>query len=395
MRRRTGSNGSARPRLYVGTALVALLALLASACGGDDNDTAATTTTAAPSGDNGTTEPADGDAAAELAALLERPTEITNTTPFEGDVPADKTIMWIQCPVPACVQLGHPLQDAVDALGWTLKIVPHDGTPESVKAAYAQAVREKPDGVVSSGYPRVMFEEELGQLAAAEIPVIQVTVTDPPEDGLTAVVHGPGRNAEAGRQLALYTAVNSGGQANVLWLTTAYPIVIPTLEGDEGQGGFRPTLEELCPDCSIEVLDVPIELIGVEDAARVVSTLQANPEIDYVVGPLGDMFVGLPGALADAGMADRVTLVTHDQNPALSAAVEDGSIAAVVGFPGLEDMFQVVDTFVRYFAGEEFESRSDDMPSWIITQGNVPSTTDDYPLVESYQEQYQALWGVG
>lgn len=395
MRRRTGSYGSARSRLFVGTALVALLALLAGACGGDDDNDTAATTTAAPAADGGATEPAADDPGAELEALLERPTEITNTTPFEGEIPADKTIMWIQCPVPACVQLGEPLQDAADALGWTLTIVPHDGTPESVKAAYAQAVREAPDGVVSSGYPRVMFEEELAQLAAAEIPVIQVTVTDPPEDGITAVVHGPGRNAEAGRQLAVYTAVNSGGEANVLWLTTAYPIVVPTFEGDEGQGGFKPTLEEQCPDCTIEVLDVPIELIGVEDAARVVSTLQANPDIDYVVGPLGDMFVGLPGALADAGMADRVTLVTHDQNPSLSAAVEDGTIAAVVGFPGLEDMFQVMDTFLRHFAGEDFEPRSDDMPNWIITQGNVPSTTDDYPLVEDYQEQYKALWGVG
>lgn len=395
MTSRSGSNASRRSRLFVGTVLVAMLALLAGACGSDDDkDTSATTTTAASDG-GGTTEPAAGDPAAELASLVERPTEITNTAKFEGEVPEGKTIMWIQCPVPACVALGEPLQDAVTALGWTLKTVSHDGTPEGLKAAYAQAVREKPDGVVSSGYPRVMFEEELQQLKAANIPVIQVTVTDPPEDGITAVVNGPGRNAEAGRQLAVFTAANSGGKAHVLWLTTSFPIVVPTLEGDEGQGGFKPTLEELCPDCTMEELSIPPEQIGVDDAARVVAALQKNPDIDYVVGPLGDLFVGLPGALADAGLADKVTLVTHDQNPTLSAAVNDGTIAAVVGFAGPEDMFQVVDTFLRAFAGEDFETRSDTMPNWIITGGNVPSTTENYPLVEDYQDQYKALWGVG
>lgn len=394
----THLTGSRRSRLFVGSALFAALALVAGACGGDDDDSGDdmdTTSTAPDTGAGASTTAPAGDAAAEeLAGLLERPTEITNTTPFAGEIPVDKDVMWIQCPVPACVQLGEPLKNAVEALGWTLSVVPHDGTPEGVLAAYAQAVREAPDAVVSSGYPRVMFEEEMTQLSEAEIPVIQMTVTDPPGDGITAVVHGSARNAEAGRQLALYTAVDSGGAANVLWVTTAYPIVVPTLEGHEGEGGFQPALEELCPDCTVEVIDIPIEAIGVDDAARVVSALQANPDINYVVGPLGDMFVGLPGALADAGLSAQVTLVTHDQNPTLSAAVEDGTIAAIVGFPGLEDMFQITDTLLRHFAGEDFEPSSDDLPSWIITQGNVPSTTDDYPLVEDYQEQYKALWGV-
>ena len=244
--------GSRRSSLFVGSVLFATLALVAGACGGDDDDSGDatdTTSAAATTGGEADTTAAAADAAAELAALLERrPTEITNTTPFEGEIPVDKDVMWIECPVPACVQLGEPLKVAVEALGWTLSVVPHDGTPEGVKAAYAQAVREAPDAVVSSGYPRVMFEEELGQLAEAEIPVVQMTVTDPPGDGIAAVVHGSARNAEAGRQLALYTAVDSGGAANVLWVTTAYPIVVPTLEGYEGQGGFQPALEELCPD---------------------------------------------------------------------------------------------------------------------------------------------------
>ena len=393
MARRLRTAGGMRARTLAGVALIATLALVGGACGDDGDDDAKDTTT--PTDQSATTAATGGndEAATELAALLERPTEITNTTPFEGEIPADKTITWIQCPVPACVALGEPLEDAAEALGWTLKIVDHDGTPESLKAAYAQVVREKPDGVISSGYPRVMFEEELAELKAANIPVIQVTVTDSPGDGLTAVINSGVRNAEAGRQLALYTGVKSEGKANVLWVTTDFPIVVPTLEGQDGKGGFQPTLEGMC-DCPVEVLNVPQEAIGVDSPARIVSALQANTDINYVVSPLGDLFIGLPGALADAGLAERVKLVTHDQNPTLSAELEDGTIDAVVGFPGYEEMFQAMDTMLRFFAGEDFTAAADDFPSWIITKGKVPSTTDNYPLVEDYQEQYKALWGV-
>ena len=126
----------------------AALSIAAVACGGDDDDaddtTAATSadTTAATSapattgaadttaGAATSAAPGGGGAGATLEELLERPTEITNTTPFEGEIPTDKEIVWIQCSVPACIALGGPLQEATDALGWSLKIVLHDGTPE-------------------------------------------------------------------------------------------------------------------------------------------------------------------------------------------------------------------------------------------------------------------------
>jgi ribose transport system substrate-binding protein len=388
------------------SAIAALGSLLITvvACGDDDD---ASSTAPAPADSTGPagsepagTEPAEttaasgGEAAAMMEELLSRPTEITNTAPIDAEIPSDKNIMWIQCSVPACIALGEPLQEASDALGWNLKIVSHDGTPEGVKAAYEQAVREEPDGVVSSGYPRSIFEPELQQLAAKDIPVIQVTVTDPPGDGISAVVNGPPRNAEVGRQLAIYTAADSDGEANALWVTSTFPILVPEFEGVDGTGGFEPTLTELCPDCSIETLEIPVEALATEAPSRIVAHLQANPDINYVVGAFGDIVSGVPGALADAGLADSVNVVTYSQNPTLSAYLAEEEIDALIGFPGPEDMWQVADTFARIFAGAEYEEAFDDLPSWIITSGDVPSTTEHYPLVADYQEQYKALWGL-
>lgn len=377
-------------------ALLLVLALLGAACGDDDSEpevqdtTPPTTSGTTASGDSGGADTAQ----AFVDALTSRPTQVAQSEPFTGEIPEGKTIMWIQCPVTACQQLEQPLKDATDALGWTLTTVTHEGTPESVKAAYEQAVREAPDAVVSSGFPRVIFETELEQLAASNIPVIQITVTDEPVDGLTAIVNGPGRNASVGEQLANFVVADSDATANTLWVTTGYPILEPELDGLDGEQGFEPTMTALCEACSVDVLDLPFEALGTDAPARIVAHLQANPDITYVVGAFGDIVSGLPGALNDAGMADDVKLVTYTQNPALSAALEAGEVEAVVGFPGAENMWQAVDVLLRSFAGEEFESTWNDLPSWIITADNVPSTTDEYPLVEDYQAQYLALWGV-
>jgi ribose transport system substrate-binding protein len=402
-------------RFAIWTSLGAL-SLAAVACGSDDNnssnDTAAAATTAAggaattasgtattASGTETTTggTEAGGSGAGTpetMEQLLQRPTKITNTTPIGAEIPKGKNIRWIQCSVPACVALGKPLKEATDALGWNLKIVSHDGTPEGVKAAYEQAVREKPDGVVSSGYPRQIFDTELQQLAAANIPVIQVTVTDAPGNGLTAVVNGPPRNAEVGRQLATYVAGDSDGKAKALWATSTFPILVPELEGFEGTGGFAPTLKDQCAGCTYDKLEIPIDALATDAPARMVSYLQAHPDVNYVVGAFGDIVSGLPGALADAGLADKVKVVTYSQNATLSSYLKDGKIQAIIGFPGPEDMWQVADTFARIFAGTDFQASQNDLPSWIITKDTVPSTTEFYPLVEDYQAQYKALWGI-
>jgi ribose transport system substrate-binding protein len=401
-------------------ALVGLLAsasLIAAACGGDDSSdetsapatTAAAADTTAAAADTTAASPSDtsaassetsaapgggGDAAAQLEELLARPTKITQTEPITGEVPTGKSIIWIQCSVPACIALGQPFKEATDALGWDLKTITHDGTPEGVKAAYAEAIRDEPDAVVSSGYPRQMFEPELAELASKNIPVIQLTVTDPPGDGITAVVNGPGRNAEIGRQLAVFVAADSGLAANAVWVTSTFPILVPELEGVNGTGGFDATLTELCPDCSYDTLEIPIDALATQAPQRIVSYLQANPDVTYVVGAFADIVTALPGALADAGLDDKVKIVVYSQNETISSALKEGEMAAVIGFAGPEDMWQIADTLVRIFNDLPFEAEWDDLPSWIITGETVPSTTEYYPLVADYQDQYKALWGI-
>ena len=153
-------------------------------------------------------------------------------------------------------------------------------------------------------------------------------------------------------------------------------------------------MEAICPDCSFDTLEIPIDALATQAPQRIVAYLQANPDVDYVVGAFGDIVTALPGALADAGLADRVKIATYSQNETISSALQEGEIDAVIGFPGPENMWQVADTFLRVLTDQPYEEVMSDLPSWVITGETVPSTTEFYPLVEDYQAQYKALWGV-
>lgn len=390
---------TSKRRVIPTIAVLTSLSLLAASCGDDDNkDSGASTTAPAPASSAQPTsssgEPGAADAATLLKELTTRPTKITQTEEITGEVPKGKQVIWIQCSVPACIALGKPFEEATKALGWTLKTISHNGTPEGVKNAYAQAVREAPDAVVSSGYPRVMFETELAELKAKNIPVIQLNVSDDPGDAITSVVDGRKRVKDIGEQQAIFVAADSGGAGNVLWVTSTFPILQPQFDGVDGEGGFKPTLEELCKDCKVDTLEIPIDALATGAPQRVVAHLQANPDINYVMCAFADLITPLPGALADAGLAGKVKVAGYAQNESISTAVAQGKVAAVVGYPGPEDMWQIADQLMRIFMGLPFEADYSDLPSWIITKDAVPSTTEYYPLVADYQAQYKALWGV-
>ncbi|HXN60350.1 MAG TPA: substrate-binding domain-containing protein [Acidimicrobiales bacterium] len=330
-----------------------------------------------------------------LAELQTRPAKITNTTPVGKAIPKGKNIIWIVCNIPACSATTPPLQAMAKALDWNLQVIVQDGTAAGVAAAYAQAVREKPDGVIGGGDPEALFAPELAQLKAEGVPVVQEAISDPPGNGIDAVIEGPPTSAVHGRLLALEVVGSSHGPANVLWATSTFPVLAPLLNGyPAGSGGFAPTLKKLCPDCKYSSLVIPANSLATQAPSLVVSYLRAHPSINYVVGAFGDVVSGLPAALAAAGLANRVKVVTFSQNPEVDTYLKDGQISALVGDVPFEVDAQAMDTLARIFTGEKYEANQNDLPQWIITKKTVPSTTEYFPLVAGYLAQYEALWGL-
>ena len=356
----------------------------------DTTPAAAATTEVPATTDNGSADAAAAAAAAVEKALI-RPTQIEVTAPLGVAAPKGKTIDWIQCSIPACTQLGGALQEATDALGWTLNIIDGGITPETIANGWQLAVANKHDAVIGSGFPEVVFADSLKALDAAKIPVVLLNVTDEPGNGVIAVIQGTPAYGPNGALQADWVTTDSKGSANTLYVSTsAFPVV--GLRAD----GFKAEYEKVCTGCTLDKLDALPTDFGDALNTQIIAYLQSHPKVNYVVAAVSDMITGLNSALAGASLSDQVRVMTNDLNPALAEDLKaDGPLKAATILENVNVMWQIADVLVRAFAGVDYSATAN-APSngWIVTKATVDGFVDPYPLVEDYQAEYKALWGV-
>jgi ribose transport system substrate-binding protein len=334
----------------------------------------------------------------ELAAAQKRPTKIGITTPLRTRPPAGKKVAWLQCGVPACARLAAPLKQAATTVGWRFQTIDEGLTPEKVKAAWDQVVREKPDAVVvSGGFPTAIFKDELAQVKARGIPIVgfgDATVKPPP--GYVGVVDGALRFRDLlGKTFADWIAAKSKGKANVLWVyTSTFPVHLQEV------AGYKAEIAKVCPGCKNVYYDAPATSIGKDLASKVASQVQAHPEVTYIVGALSDAVLGLPDALKGVGVdAKKVKLITQDQDATVLKAVQDGAIEMTIAHPGGEIQWQTMDVLLRKVLGQPVGPSQSlrTYTRWILTKGNLPpkSQWNSLNSVVSYKAQFKKLWKVG
>jgi ABC-type sugar transport system substrate-binding protein len=378
---------SSRPRRAVRRALTAIVpvtALLALAgCG----------TGAAPAA--GTANAAASDSPGLIAArkvvekYSEHPARIPVTEPVGRKIPSNKKIDFILCGVQSCQDLANFLTAAANQLGWQVKQIATQGTPESVQAAYAQALRDKPDAVVASGFPRAVYAKQLAQLKAAGVPVIQSNADDVVGDGISLLKNGPDDVAVQGEMLAAWVVADSNAQADTVYFDLpAYTILKPVKDM------FAAKYKEWCEGCGLDTVDVPITSIGKDMPDRVVSYLRSHPKVNHVVFSLGLLNVGVPAALKTAGITGRHIAVNVGDGQNYQY-IQSGLSDAAMALNSHEAAWLQVDALARHFTGQSMDvDQKAVLPNMLITKDNVPKSLGDFPLVENYEGQFKALWGL-
>jgi ribose transport system substrate-binding protein len=331
-------------------------------------------------------------AAKRSAEFEERPTSVGIKTPVGKPIPKGKTIDFIECGVPACAVEGEIFEEAMSNLGWTLNSIKAGTTPEEIKAAYQQAINNKPDAVLASGYPTVLFKPELAQLRKLNIPVVQFFIEEEASPGVTAVIGGPTTSEFQGKMMADYVLANSDDEAMEVGVVNANGFETVTATADK----VEEVVEEECSRCTVKRLDAPVTSIGGDLPQRISSFLTANPNMKWLTVGYNDMVVGLPTALKGAGIED-VELTTVNINPSIAPYMEKGEyLEATMGTSFPEVYWRGVDLLARLFAGQPYEEDLDDstLPYWTITADTLPTTTEEFPVVDDYEEQFKKLWGV-
>ena len=382
-------------------AVSAVLALAMSACsssGGSDGGSSGSTGGSSSGGtssggaDNGglTGAAAKGFAAAQanVQAHIKNPTSIGPTTPIGKTIPTGKTIDYVNCGAEACTNAGTALKAAAAVLGWKVKEINAQPTPQSIQAAFDQVVRDKPDGVASAGFAVASYQRELASLKAAGIPVFSSTGTDKPGNGLLLQLTSP-QTPVAMQLVADKVTVDSKGKGDILNVNlTGYPIV------KDYTSEFAAGIRKHCPGCTLNNLSVNPASIGKDAPSTLANYLRSHPKVKYVFLGYDDVGIGLESAIKNAGISMPKTYSWAADGPGL-AGLATGERTATVPYDTPVVAWQWADAFARLFTGGTVapDTKWEDFVLWSKDYDNLPSNVKTTPVVADYQDQFKKLWG--
>jgi ribose transport system substrate-binding protein len=287
--------------------------------------------------------------------------------------------------VPTDIENGNDFVKEVKPLGWRAKVIDYAGTPASITAAMQQAIADKPDAIASAGQEPANFQSEIPAAEAAKIPIFTSGVTSPPGNGVAAVSDGTPYFQAEGKILADWIIADSGGKAHVAIFTLpAFASVL--VQSNASVEEFKAE----CPNCKTQVVSVQPTDIGTKVPSQVVSTLQADPTINYALFVIGDLTLGVDAALSSAGI-QNVKVVTGDAIPETYAALRNKTEAMGLGLSAQVYAADVADAIARYFVTKS-SATTNDLAFQIFTPANVPASTPVVPA--DWASQFAKIWNV-
>ena len=380
-----------RHRRVAGAVLTAALGVVIAAC-----STSAGTGTAGTSASagGGSTAAAGGSTSAGVRAA-EADLKVAETRPasiglpaFSTAIPAGKTVSFVHCGVAVCDTIAAAIKNAAAILGWKVDVIPTNGTPASVKAAWDTVVRLHLDAAFGSGFDRALFASEASQLAAMHVPVMNWTTTDTVGQGLVFVHGGPSEVPVVGEQMAAWVVADTQGKADTLYVNLpTYVILQPVMDG------FDSYYKQWCPGCKLSTMSVPLTSIGTTAPSLIVSYLRAHPDINRIAVGYDGIDVGLPAALAAAGLSGKVKFIGEAPTATNLAYVQAGTEAATVAQGVYEIWAMYLDAAARALTGQSLAP--DDawkVPWFLLTQSNYSQGTGYAPIVPNLDGQLKQIW---
>ena len=395
-----------RAKRRVPAALIAVIigaALAAAGCGSTSSSSSSSSVTSSnassgvtssnasssASGNAGASSPGVAEAQAFAKQSMQLPTSMdlpTTTKP----IPTGKTVTFVHCGVEVCSTIVDAIKYATSVLGWNLKVVPSDGSPTGVKAAWDSVVRSGPDAAFSSGFPKALFSSELAQLNSKNIPVFSWSTTDTAGDGIKLVKGGTQEVGIVGKQMAAWAVSSANGKANTLYVDLpSYVILAPISKV------FDQYYKQWCPSCSVAHISVPITSIGSTAPTTIVSYLRAHPDVNRVALSYDGIGAGLPAALKAAGLDKKVQFIGEAPTSTNLSYIQSGQEGATVSQGYYEIWAMFVDAAARELTGQSLAPDENwHVPWFLVTKDNIAAAggTTAKPLVPSLKAELAKIW---
>jgi len=377
---------------YVSIAAALGVSLVLAACGSDDSggDTAtqaaASTAAAEPSQPPGVAE-----ATKIIAPFEAAPSPIPEEEPLEK-LPKGKHFVYVQCNVPECAFVGQYTKEAAEEMGAKMTIIEAGGTAESIGKAFDSAIALKPDAVLENGIDPVLWKGQLAKLQELGIPVVAETTPVEAGDDIDWATGTPANWAHVGELMADWVVSKSNGTANTVLFWPPQIAVFKFFAE-----GFAAEMKAKCPDCKLELVTVPGSEIGTPRLPnRVVSYLQANPDVEYVTMAFGSMAIGLPQALAAAGLSEKVKVISEAGGPINFQYIKGGQQTMDLAQDLAIQAWLGVDAAARLTTGQKPTLEAPLTPIRFLTKDNLDFDPKGGYLAfpDEYKQHFRELWGL-
>jgi ribose transport system substrate-binding protein len=375
----------------VGLLLMGLVAAIALvACGSDSSSS---------------TTSEEGGSSTDWSALLEESKEMVPSK-FEGPTepaPAKPGVKVgiISCgqTLQGCVEQSKGAEEAAEIAGWVPRVF--DGklepTPQNAQilnalnwgAEVILLVAVDPNAVQTG----LSAAKKNGALIASTSNGLSEPneTVEPPAGNIWPAFDVSADFKLAGEKQAQWIVADSEGTANVVvYGGKEFPSVVAQ------QPGVLKVLEE-CEGCTVsDVQYFTASQIATSLGQEVVSYLRTHPEVDYVFSPYDPASTGMVPAIQNAGLGDKVKLVSFLGNEANLQYIEEENVQAASGALAQKYMgFGAIDQAIRSLNKQPlFKPLGENTPTQLLTKEDLPPELVWEPPFD-YVQKYTELWTGG
>jgi len=370
---------------------VAALGLVAAGCG--DSKPAAADSTA----DTAAAGPDISGAQAEIDKFRAVPEFIAPGPAVDAAAAKGKKLAIIPASsnVPFVTTIADGMKSIGEKAGLEVSIFKNQGSPAEWTQGVTDAISKGADSIdLLAGLDPKAISAQVTQATDKGKTVVATHLYDVAQEvdpSITAATNIP--YEQAGRLLADWVVVQTGGKANVLvTVISQVNSTVPMVAGIEDEFATR------CGDgCSVTKIDTTLADLG-KLQQQVQSALTSNPDINYVINLYDSAQAPQTAAAITALGRDDLKIATFNGTPDILKLIEPGSVIAMDVGENLDWIaYGAIDQHLRLLSGGE-ATTTPNIPIRVFDETNVAEAgtppTNGKGFGDTYQAGYEGLWGL-
>jgi ribose transport system substrate-binding protein len=311
---------------------------------------------------------------------------------LSSKAPAGKTIVFLNAGAIQTNQVADGIKAAAAAVGWHYRqIIVDQSDPSNVVAGFNQALQYSPYVVSTTGSPYSQWSSVLPAYQKAGAIIIPSDAGPPTSSTVPTAIAGNSFFSTPGTMLADWVNADSDGSGQVLFVGTSAIAGLQVLGNT-----FEANIRQNCPGCKVTSVNLDLaQALGNQGNSLVVTALQRDPAIKYVVEDDGAFFTGLSSSLAAAGLAGKVKIGSGFGAAPNLSAVKSGTETVTTGNSAIIAGWLTVDAALRHLEGMSYPAGYGNPPTQLLTKTNNWTLGSSYTQPANYVSLFEQLWKVG